>query len=85
MSYAGCVTLFKARQSRTVRFSFMPLVMKSPGLKPYRDPKRKEQLGVCSLPGFYAPQAVIPQPRTPRIVHSENPSNLTPDRIVELL
>src|ERR1035441_7962872 len=34
MSYAGCVTLFKTRQSHAVRFSFMPLVMKSPGFKP---------------------------------------------------
>jgi hypothetical protein len=33
MSYAGCVTLFKTRQSHAVRFSFMPMVMKSPGLK----------------------------------------------------
>src|SRR5229473_6978976 len=34
MSYAGCVILFKTRQSHAVRFSFMPMVMKSPGLKP---------------------------------------------------
>jgi hypothetical protein len=27
-------------------------------LKTYRGPKRKEQLGVCSLPGFYAPGVV---------------------------
>jgi hypothetical protein len=33
-SYAGCVTLLKTRQSHAVRFSFMPMVMKSPGLKP---------------------------------------------------
>ena len=32
MSYRGCVTLFKARQSHAVRF--LPIVMKSPGLKP---------------------------------------------------
>jgi len=34
MSYAGCVTLFKTRQSHAARFSFMPVVLKSPGLKP---------------------------------------------------
>jgi len=34
MSYAECVTLFKTRQSHAARFSFMPMVMKSPGLKP---------------------------------------------------
>src|ERR1700738_704171 len=34
MSYAGCVTLFKTRQSYAARLSFMPMVMKSPGLKP---------------------------------------------------
>jgi len=34
MSYAGCVILSKTRQSHAVRFSFMPMVMKSPGLKP---------------------------------------------------
>src|SRR6267154_2337371 len=28
------------------------------GLKTYRGPKRKEQLGVCSLPGFYVPEVV---------------------------
>jgi hypothetical protein len=33
MSYAGCATL-KTWQSHAVRFSFMPMVMKSPGLKP---------------------------------------------------
>jgi len=30
----GCVTLFKTRQSHAVRFSFIPVVMRSPGLKP---------------------------------------------------
>src|SRR5258705_13735202 len=34
MSYAGCVILFKTRQSHAVRFSFMLMVMKSTGLKP---------------------------------------------------
>ena len=34
MSYARCVTLFKTRQSHTVRFSLMPMVVKLPGLKP---------------------------------------------------
>jgi hypothetical protein len=27
------------------------------GLKTYRGPKRKEQFGVCSLPGYYVPEA----------------------------
>jgi len=34
VSYAGCVTLFKTRQSHAARFSFMPVVLKSLGLKP---------------------------------------------------
>ena len=29
-----CVTLFKTRQNHAVRFSFIPVVIKSPGLKP---------------------------------------------------
>jgi hypothetical protein len=58
MSYAGCVILFKTRQSHAVRFSFMPMVVKSPRLKTHRGPKRKEQLGVCSLPDFYVPEVV---------------------------
>ena len=33
MRYA-CVTLFTTRQSHVVRFSFTPMVMKLPGLKP---------------------------------------------------
>ena len=57
-NFTGCVTLLKTRQSPAVRFSFMPMVMKSPRLKTYRGPKRKEQLGACSLPGFYVPEVV---------------------------
>jgi len=34
MSYAGRVILFKTQQSHALRFSVMPMVMKSPGLKP---------------------------------------------------
>jgi len=34
MSYAECVTLFKTQQGHAARFPFMPVVMKSPGLKP---------------------------------------------------
>jgi hypothetical protein len=34
MSDRGAVTLFKTRQSHAVRFSFIPVVMKSLGLKP---------------------------------------------------
>jgi hypothetical protein len=52
MSVRGPVTLFKTRQSHAVRFSFIPVVMKSTGLKTYRGPKRKKQLGGCSLPGY---------------------------------
>jgi hypothetical protein len=33
MSDGGCVTLFKTWQSHAVRLSFMPMVMRSPGLK----------------------------------------------------
>jgi hypothetical protein len=34
ISYRGAVALFKMRQSHAVRFSFIPAVMKSLGLKP---------------------------------------------------
>jgi hypothetical protein len=56
MSDRGPVTLFKTRQSRAVRFSFIPVGDEVTGLKTYRDPKRKEQLGVYSLPGYYVPE-----------------------------
>jgi len=31
------------------------------GLKTYRGPKRKEQLGVSSLPGYDMPEAAVKQ------------------------
>ena len=31
------------------------------GLKTYRGPKRKEQLDVYSLPGYYVPEAAVKQ------------------------
>jgi hypothetical protein len=34
------------------------MVVKFTGLKTYRGQKRKEQLGACSLPGFYVPAVV---------------------------
>src|SRR5450755_3875097 len=34
VSYAGCVTVFKTRRNHAVRFSFIAVIMKSPGLKP---------------------------------------------------
>ena len=59
MSYAGCATL-KTWQSHAVRFSFMP-GHEVTGLKTYRGPKRKEQLGVSSLPGYDMPEAAVKQ------------------------
>jgi hypothetical protein len=56
MSYAGCVTPFKTRQSHAVRLSVHTYGHEVTGLKTYRGPKRKEQLGVCSLLGFHAPK-----------------------------
>jgi hypothetical protein len=57
MSYAGCVTLFKTRQSP--RFALVHANGYGvTGLKTYRGPKSKEQLGVCSLPGVYVPEVV---------------------------
>ena len=55
MSYAGCVILFKTRQSHAVRFS-MPMVMKSPGLKPI-EAQNARSSSAC-LPGFYVPRVV---------------------------
>jgi hypothetical protein len=34
------------------------------GLKTYRGPKRKEQFGVCSLRGYYVPEAAVKQGKT---------------------
>jgi hypothetical protein len=60
MSYAGCVILFKTRQSHAVRFSFMPMVMKSPGLKPI-EAQNARTSSACALPGYYEPEAVVQQ------------------------
>src|SRR5229473_8456451 len=54
MSYAGCATL-KTWQSHAVRFLFMPMVMKSPGLKPI-EAQNARSSSACSLPGFYVPE-----------------------------
>jgi hypothetical protein len=48
MSYAECVTLFKTRQSHAARFSFMPMVMKSPGLKPIEAQNARSSSGCVS-------------------------------------
>jgi hypothetical protein len=53
----GCVTLFKTRQSHAIGGHEVT------GLKTYRGPKRKEQFGVCSLPGYYVPEAAVKQGR----------------------
>src|SRR6266404_2933208 len=57
MSYAGSATLknvAKPRSSLLVHAYGHEVT----GLKTYRGQKRKEQLGVCSLPGFYVPEVV---------------------------
>src|SRR6266481_832397 len=56
MSYAGCATL-KTWQSHAVRFSFVPMVMKSPGLKPI-EAQNARSSSACSLPGLYVPEVV---------------------------
>ena len=53
MSERGASLSFKTRQSHAIRFSSKPMVMKVTGLKTYRGPKRKEEFGVCCVPGFY--------------------------------
>src|SRR5258707_13607214 len=63
MSYAGSATLknvAKPRSSLLVHAYGHEVT----GLKTYRGPKRKEQLGVCSLPGFYAPKADLTAPKS---------------------
>jgi hypothetical protein len=55
MSHAGCATLFNTRQSHAARFVHA-YGHEVTGLKTYRGPKRKEQFGVCSTPGFYSPR-----------------------------
>src|SRR6516225_1887052 len=61
MCYAGFVTLFRTRQSHAVRFSFMPIIMRSPGLKPIE----AENARSASL-GFYVPGAVVGAETRPR-------------------
>src|SRR5260221_13112739 len=63
MSYAGSATLknvAKPRSSLLVHAYGHEVT----GLKTNRGPKRKEQLGVCSLPGFYAPKADLTAPKS---------------------
>ena len=62
MSYAGCVTLFKTRQSHAVRFSFMPMVMKSPGLKPI-EAQNARSSSAC-VPYLMIAAAVMTNPAT---------------------
>jgi hypothetical protein len=49
MSYRGCVTLFKSTAKRRSSLLVHTYGHEVIGLKTYRGPKRKEQLGVCSL------------------------------------
>src|ERR1700747_1178789 len=58
MSYAGCVTLFKTQAKPRSSLLVHNCGHEVTGLKTYRGPKRKEQLGVCSLPGYYVPEVV---------------------------
>jgi hypothetical protein len=46
-----CLRRGKARSSLLVHAYSREVT----GLKTYRGPKRKEQLGVCSIPAFYSP------------------------------
>jgi len=66
-SYAGCVTLFKTRQSHAARFSFMPMVMKSPGLKPIEAQNaRSSSACVPYLASIYLRFPLIePSPKSP--------------------
>jgi len=60
MSYAGAslrLNAAKPRNSLLVHAYGHEVT----GLKTYRGPKRKEQLGVCSLPGYYVPEAAVKQ------------------------
>jgi hypothetical protein len=65
MSYAGCVILFKTRQSHAVSLLVHACGHEVTGLKTYRGPKRKEELGVWPLPGFYVPEVVGPPANMP--------------------
>jgi len=66
MSYAGCATL-KTWQSHAVRFSFMPMVMKSPGLKPIEAKNARSSLACVSyLPSTRLHLPLIePSPKSP--------------------
>ena len=56
MSDEGCATLFKTRQKARSSLPVHTCGHEVTGLKTYRGPKRKEQLGVCSLPSYYVPE-----------------------------
>src|SRR6478736_3520067 len=53
MSHSVCVTRSGTRQSHAVRFSFIPAVMKSPGLKP------------IEIQNARSSSAYVPYPATP--------------------
>src|ERR1700731_3017082 len=53
----GCVTLFKTQQSHAVRFSFIPVVMKSPGLKPIEVQNARSSSVCVPYLVYYVPEA----------------------------
>src|SRR3981189_2401367 len=53
-SNAECVTLFKNAAKPRSSLFVHAYGHEVTGLKTYRGPKRKEQLGVCSIPAFYS-------------------------------
>src|ERR1700693_5092343 len=54
-SNVECVTLFKTRQSHAARFSFMPMVMKSPGLKPIEAQNARSSSACVPYLASYSP------------------------------
>jgi hypothetical protein len=64
----GCATLFKARQATHSSLLVHARGYQVTGLKTYRGQKRKEQLGVCSLPSYYARETVVGAETRPALI-----------------
>src|SRR5260221_4726847 len=67
MSNAVGVTLFKTRQSHAARFSFMPMIMKSPGLKPIESQNARSSSACVPYPASTHLRfpLVEPSPKSP--------------------
>ena len=68
MSYRGAITLFKNAAKPRSSLLVHTCGREVTGLKTYRGPKRKEQPGICSIPGYSVPGGLL----------AGNPPDMTP-------